>query len=38
MPTSKGDKGSDSDGLSLAGVVEMLQEQNLAMQEQYNSQ
>jgi len=26
MPTSKGEKGSDSDGSSLAGVLEMLQE------------
>jgi len=38
MPTSKGDKGSDSDGSSLAGVLEMLQEQNRAMQEQYKAQ
>jgi len=34
MPTKGGDKGTDSDGSSLAGMLEMLQEQNRAMQEQ----
>ena len=37
MPT-KGDKSTDSVGSSLAGVLEMLQEQNRAMQEQHNTQ
>ena len=37
MPT-KGDKSTDSEGSSLAGVLEMLQEQNRAMQEQHKAQ
>ena len=37
MPT-KGDKSTDSEGSSLAGVLEMLQEQNRAMQEQHKTQ
>ena len=37
MP-GKGDKSADSEGSSLAGVLEMLQEQNRAMQEQYKAQ
>ena len=36
MPT-KGDKNADSKGSSLAGVLEMLQEQNRAMQEQHQA-
>ena len=38
MPTSKGDKSADSEGSSLAGILEALQEQNKAMQEQYKAQ
>ena len=39
MPTGKGaDKNTDSEGSSLAGVLEMLLEQNQAMQEQYKAQ
>ena len=34
----KGDKTTDSEGTSLAGVLEMLQEQNRAMQEQHQTQ
>lgn len=34
----KGDKATDSEGTSLAGVLEMLQEQNRAMQEQHQTQ
>ena len=34
----KGDKSTDSEGSSLAGVLEMLQEQNRAMQEQHKAQ
>ena len=37
MPT-KGDKSTDSEGSSLAGVLEMLQAQNRAMQEQHKAQ
>ena len=37
MP-SKGDKGADSESASLAGVLEMLQEQNRSMQEQHKAQ
>ena len=37
MPT-KGDKSTDSEGSSLAGVLEMLQEQNRAMQKQHKAQ
>ena len=37
MP-SKGDKGTDSESASLAGVLEMLQEQNRSMQEQHKAQ
>ena len=37
MPT-KGDKSTDSEGSSLAGVLEMLQEQNWVMQEQHKAQ
>ena len=37
MPT-KGDKSTDSEGSSLAGMLEMLQEQNRAMQEQHKAQ
>jgi len=33
IPTKGGDKGADSDGSSLAGVLEMLQEQNHARAE-----
>ena len=36
MPT-KGDKSIDSEGSSLAGVLEMLQEQSRAMQEQHKA-
>ena len=35
---TKGDKSTDSKGSSLAGVLEMLQEQNRAMQEQHKTQ
>ena len=38
MPTKGADKSTDSDGSSLAGVLEMLQEQNRTMQEQYKAQ
>ena len=37
MP-SKGDKGTDSEGSLLAGVLEMHQEQNRTMQEQHKAQ
>ena len=37
MPTKKG-KSTDSDSSSLAGVLEMLQEQNRSMQEQHKAQ
>ena len=37
MPTKKG-RSTDSDSLSLAGVLEMLQEQNRSMQEQQKAQ
>ena len=37
MPT-KGGKSADSEGSSLAGILEMLQEQNRAMQEQDSAQ
>ena len=37
MPT-KGDKSIDSQDSSLTGVLEMLQEQNSAMQEQHKTQ
>ena len=35
---TKGDKNTDSEGSSLAGVLEVLQEQNHAMQEQHKAQ
>ena len=38
MLTKGADKSTDSDGSSLAGVLEMLQEQNRTMQEQYKAQ
>ena len=34
---TKGDRNADSEGSSLAGVLEMLQEQNRAMQEQHQT-
>ena len=37
MPTKKG-KSTDSESSSLAGVLEMLQEQNRSMQEQHKAQ
>ena len=37
MPT-KGDKSTDSEGSSLAGLLEMFQEQNRAIQEQHKTQ